>query len=102
MPINANKVIKVNGVPFLVKRVVSNIDSYSDEFIKKVLQNTATEYQVRDGNGNAYFCNKIKTYELNGNTWRCSDCDTPEQRNTYTPKKRIQRTRRNKKKCRRL
>lgn len=102
MPINRNMVIRVNDIPFVVKRVIKNIQNYDDEFKKKILQNTGSEYQVIDSHGNGIFCNKIPAYNFNemSNKWEPEEPRKLDIENIILPKKRLSRTRRNKKKCR--
>lgn len=101
MPINKNMVIRVNGVPFIVKRVIGNISNYDDEFKKRILKNTGTEYQVIDSHGNGLFCNKIPSYNFNENTnkWEPEEPRVLEIVQNTAGKKRISRTKRNKKRC---
>lgn len=101
MPINKNMVIRINGVPFIVKRVIGNISNYDDEFKKRILKNTGTEFQVIDSHGNGLFCNKIPTYNFNQITgkWESEAPRGVEIVENSSRKKRLSRTKRNKKKC---
>lgn len=104
MSLNANKVIKVNGEPYLVKRIVRNIKNYDETFLKTVLKNTGSEYHVVDNNGNAFFCTKIPTYELNQSTNKWTQSSPAPSSPVYDAvpskiPKRKPRTVRNKKLC---
>ena len=102
MAVMANKVLKVNGVPFSVNRVVQNIGAYSKEFIESVLKNSNSEFRVEDGNGSAFFCSKVETFVFNSDLNRWIS-DKPRNISVDHPlpaKKHNPRTKRNKK-CKR-
>lgn len=102
MAVMARKVLKVNGVPFSVNRVVQNIREYPKEFIETVLKNSNSEFRIEDGNGTAFFCSKVETFNFNPdlNKWIS---ETPRNNSvsvSLPAKKHNPRTKRNKK-CKR-
>jgi YHS domain-containing protein len=106
MAVMSGKVLKVNGVPFAVNRVIQNISEYTPEFIKSVLENSNSEFRVEDGNGTAFFCSKVESFEFQAerNKW-VSEKPRSEQNNFpdapfVSPRKHNPRTKR-RKKCKR-